>query len=97
MGRSSVEATKVLRMCAVRAIRSARLARLPLLEGLRFNLLLVVVLADVFEACDFPVDAPLELDFAFELAAVFELVDALTSPVDVFFLLDDWCAAAVLG
>jgi hypothetical protein len=48
MGRSSVDATNVLRICAVRAIRSALVARLPLLAGL--CLPDVLLLADVFVA-----------------------------------------------
>lgn len=56
MGRSSVDATNVFRICAVRAIRSALVARLPLLAGLcRLDVLL---LADVFVARDFDIDAP---------------------------------------
>ena len=90
MGRSSVEATKVFRICAVRAIRSAWVARLPLLAGLwRFDLRL----DDTFVTPDF-VFAALALlvlavdDFAlpdvddFLLLVVECLVAAFESPLD---------------
>lgn len=76
MGRSSVEATNALRICAVRAIRCALLARRPLLVGLRLFALLLLVLLFALEV--FAADASLLPDFAFavlDLAAL--LLDAL--------------------
>ena len=82
MGRNSVDATKVLRICAVRAIRSALVARLPLLVGLcRLDLLLADVLV-------LPV-------FAFVLLAWPVLLLAVLAPLDVGpLLLEDVCFAA---
>ena len=74
MGLSSVDATKVLRICAVRAIRSARLACLPLLDGFRLRDF-AEVLTGCFDGCDFEADAA--LDFVFALPAfafAFELL-----------------------
>jgi hypothetical protein len=82
MGRNSVDATKVLRICAVRAIRSALVARLPLLVGLcRLDLLLADVLV-------LPV-------FAFVLLAWPVLLLAVLAPLDVGrLLLEVVCFAA---
>jgi hypothetical protein len=82
MGRSSVEATNVLRICAVRAMRSALLARLPLLAGLR---LLVLLVEDVFVLPNFALAL---LDFPVLLLAVPVSLD-----VGAFFLLDAACFA----
>ena len=80
MGLSSVDATNVLRMCAVRAMRSALLAFLPLLAGLR---LFDALLAGVLETFDFEVVVEAEPAFDFVLLA------APVLPVDDFFFAED--------
>jgi hypothetical protein len=83
MGRSSVEATNVLRICAVRAMRSALLACLPLLVGLRRLALLLekVLVLPVFAFALF--DLPVVLLDAF-----------VSAEAGAFFLLDAACFAA---
>lgn len=81
-------------MCAVRAIRSALVARLPLLAGLRlFDLLVLalLVLADDFVEPDLDVEAWLVPDFAFELPDAPVLPFAVLSLVDVDGVAADFC------
>lgn len=85
MGRSSVEATNVRRMCAVRAILCALLARLPLLAGLRR---FVLLLAETFLLAAFALTLLCSLAL---LLAALVLLDVV-----VFFVLDVECFAAGL-
>lgn len=78
MGLSSVEATNVLRICAVSAMRSDLLDLLPLLAGLRR---LDAVLADVFEPFELVAEAEPVFDFV--------LLVELDFPLDDFFVAAD--------
>lgn len=83
IGLSSVEATNVLRICAVRAMRSALLACLPLLAGLRrFELI-----AEVFDVLDLLVEVAVGPVFDFVPLAPLDL-----PPDDLLLVEAAWVA-----
>ena len=82
MGLNSVEATNVLRMCAVRAIRCALLGWWPLLTGLCCLVLLVLAVLLALEVL--AVEVPCFADFAFAVLEVRALLaDASLLLLDV--------------